>query len=379
MKISEEEGLLVQISQKGLRKILKRALNDDPVEKNDLRTLFQARGSDILQIAQVADIIRERQVGEAITYVVNRNINFTNVCTRNCLFCAYSVNEKSEQAYFEISTDYLKQKITETHPYKITEVCIQGGIHPDLRYEHYKLLIDRIHAVNPSLHIHAFSPQEIKYAASSTEMDIEDVLRELIKSGLGSIPGTAAEILDDSMRKIICPNKVTTDEWTDIIELAHDLGLRSTATILFGHIENNSHWITHLHHIKNIQEKTKGFTEFIPLPFISDNTPLNKQKNYSVRKMSSLDYILFYAVSRLYLGRVIPNLQTSWVKLGFPLSQILLTSGCNDFGGTLFEENITRSAGGCFGQKITPEEFQNQISVLHRPYSQRDTLYNYIS
>ncbi|MCK4848916.1 MAG: 7,8-didemethyl-8-hydroxy-5-deazariboflavin synthase subunit CofH [Candidatus Heimdallarchaeota archaeon] len=379
MKTSEKEGLSVQVNQKGLKKILKKAMNDDPIERNDLSTLFHARGHDIIQIAQVADVIRERQVGESITYVVNRNINFTNVCTRNCLFCAYSVSEKSQQAYFDISTDYIKQKITETHPYEITEVCVQGGIHPDLRYEHYKLLIERIHEIDSSLHIHAFSPQEISYATSSTEMDIEDVLRELIRSGLGSIPGTAAEILDDSIRKIICPNKVTTDEWTDIIEIAHDLGLRSTATILFGHIENSTHWITHLHHIKKIQEKTKGFTEFIPLPFISDNTPLNRQKEHNIRSMSSLDYILFYAVSRLYLGSVIPNLQTSWVKLGFPLSQILLTSGCNDFGGTLFEENITRSAGGDFGQKATPEDFQNQISMLHRPHSQRGTLYNRIS
>ena len=207
-------------------------------------------------------------------------------------------------------------------------------------------------------------------------MEVEDVLKEFRDNGLGSVPGTAAEILDDSVRKILCPNKVNTAEWIEIIELTHQLGIPSTATILFGHIENVNNWITHLTILRKIQEKTGGFTEFIPLPFIETETPLGKSSRYSIKQMSSLNYLLFYAVARLFLGDVIPNLQTSWVKLGLSFSQVLLTAGCNDFGGTLFEENITRCAGGNFGQRTTPEEFQKRISQLYRPYKQRDTLYH---
>ncbi|UCG04619.1 MAG: 5-amino-6-(D-ribitylamino)uracil--L-tyrosine 4-hydroxyphenyl transferase CofH [Candidatus Heimdallarchaeota archaeon] len=356
--------------------MLKRALNDQWPTSEDLKTLFTAQGREIPLLGQVADIIRERQTGSVITYVVNRNINFTNVCTNNCLFCAYSVSPNSEKGYFDVSFDTLRKKIEETQPYQITEVCVQGGIHPKITFETYLEILQNLKEIDPTLHIHAFSPQEITHAASSLEEDVEDVLREFKRNGLDSIPGTAAEILDDNIRKRICPQKISSADWIHIIELCHQLRIPTTATILFGHIENHLHWIHHLSLLRKIQEKTRGFTEFIPLPFIAENTQLKRKFSSHIYKLTSLDYVKFYAVSRLYLGEAFKNIQTSWVKLGFPLAEITLTTGCNDFGGTLFEENITRSAGGSFGQFTTPKTFQSSIQELQRIACERGTLYD---
>ncbi|UCE14115.1 MAG: 7,8-didemethyl-8-hydroxy-5-deazariboflavin synthase subunit CofH [Candidatus Heimdallarchaeota archaeon] len=378
MRIADLEEVDLHPARSELKGILKRILNDEVPTDDEISILFSAQGREILLLGQIADVIRERQVGSLITYVVNRNINFTNICTKRCRFCAYSVNPGQEEGYFNISTDFFRKKIEETYPYRITEVCVQGGIHPSLNFEKYLEILSNLKEIDPSLHIHAFSPQEVTHAAFTAEKDIEDVLREFKKQGLGSLPGTAAEILDDTIRKIICPNKVNTSDWIHIIELAHELGIRTTATILFGHIESPRHWVQHLSLLRRIQEKTRGFTEFIPLPFIAKNTPLKQDYHLNLRELSDLDYIKFYAVSRLFLGDIFKNVQTSWVKLGFPLAQITLTVGCNDFGGTLFEENLTRSAGGSFGQMVTPETFQEMIHQLQRSYCERGTLYNLI-
>ena len=351
-------------------------MDDQKPTSDELEILFSAQGREILLLGQVADIIRERQTGSVITYVVNRNINFTNICVNNCLFCAYSVPPNSKDGYFDISFDSLRKKIEETHPYRITEVCVQGGIHPKVTFETYLEILRNIKEIDPSLHIHAFSPQEIAHAAHSIGEDIEVVLREFKHHGLDSIPGTAAEILDDNIRQIICPQKISSAEWIHIIELSHQLRIPTTATILFGHIENFNHWIHHFSVLRMIQEETQGFTEFIPLPFIGKNTRLMTNFSSQINKLTGLDYMKFYAVSRLYLGEFFKNIQTSWVKLGFPMAQITLTTGCNDFGGTLFEENITRSAGGSFGQFITPEKFRSSIQQLQRTPRERGTLYN---
>ncbi|UCG90247.1 MAG: 5-amino-6-(D-ribitylamino)uracil--L-tyrosine 4-hydroxyphenyl transferase CofH [Candidatus Heimdallarchaeota archaeon] len=368
------EDVDLRKARRKLRNILKQALNDEIPTIEELSILFSAQGHEIHLLGQVADVIRERQVGSTITYVVNRNINFTNVCSNNCLFCAYSVPPDSKDGYFDISIENFRKKIEKTYPYQITEVCVQGGIHPALNFDTYIEILQNLKGIDPTLHIHAFSPQEITHAANSIEEDVEEVLREFKKHGLGSIPGTAAEILDDNVRKAICPHKLSSAEWIHTIELCHQLGIPTTATILFGHIEGSHHWVRHLSILRMIQEKTHGFTEFIPLPFIAENTQL-KQK-HSFHKLSNLDYIKFYAVSRLFLGDLFKNIQTSWVKLGFPMAQITLKAGCNDFGGTLFEENITRSAGGVFGQIATPEKFQMSIHRLQRTSCERGTLYN---
>lgn len=366
----------LSLLRSNLKIILKNSLNEQDPSEKDLKTLFSAKGREILIIGQVADKIRRQQVGETITYVINRNINFTNVCSKKCLFCAFSVDSDSKYAYLNLSREYFKQKIEEINSYPITEICVQGGIHPDLTFEAYIQILDHLRTLNPQLHIHAYSPQEVFNAAETSQLDIETVLKEFRSHGLGSLPGTAAEILDDDLRKHICPKKIPTSKWVEIIKLAHELDIPTTATILFGHIENSNHWITHLSKIKKIQIETGGFTEFIPLPFVAANTPLKRNTSKSIVNLTKLDFIKFYAVSRLFLGDTIRNIQTSWVKLGFPLAETTLTAGCNDFGGTLFEENITRSAGGVFGQFTTPEQFQKSISRLKRPYCERGTLYN---
>ena len=376
MHQTDLEEIDLQIAKKELQYILKRVLDDQKPTPEELKILLTAQGREILLLGQVADIIRERQTGSVITYVVNRNINFTNICINNCLFCAYSVSPDSKDGYIDISLDILRKKIEQTKPYHITEVCVQGGIHPKITFDTYLEILHNIKEIDPTLHIHAFSPQEIAHAAHSIGEDVEDVLREFKRKGLDSIPGTAAEILDDSIRKIICPQKITSAEWIRIIELSHQLGIPTTATILFGHIENYNHWIHHFSVLQDIQEKTRGFTEFIPLPFIGKNTQLKKKFSSQINELSGLDYMKFYAISRLYLGDLFKNIQTSWVKLGFPLAQITLTTGCNDFGGTLFEENITRSAGGSFGQFTTPEKFRSYIQQLERTACERGTLYN---
>ncbi|MFX0170562.1 MAG: 7,8-didemethyl-8-hydroxy-5-deazariboflavin synthase subunit CofH [Candidatus Hodarchaeota archaeon] len=377
--MTDSEGIDLSHTNSELRKILRRALNDEFPTTNDLSILFSAHGRDILLLGQVADIIRERQVGATITYVVNRNVNFTNVCSINCPFCAYSVSADSEKGYLDYSVDYLQKKIEETYPYRITEVCVQGGIHPAINFEIYLEILRNFKTIDPTLHIHAFSPQEVYHAALSSEIEIEEVLQEFKQHGIGSLPGTAAEILDDNLRRKICPKKIKTAKWVQIIKIAHNLGIPTTSTILFGHIEKPQHWIQHLSLIRQIQEETHGFTEFIPLPFIAKKTSLKKKYRTQIPKFSGLDYVKFYSVARLYLGDIIKNIQTSWVKLGFPLAQLTLTTGCNDFGGTLFEENITRSAGGEYGQVTTPEKFQSKILQLKRPFSERGTLYNLLS
>ncbi|MFX1505904.1 MAG: 7,8-didemethyl-8-hydroxy-5-deazariboflavin synthase subunit CofH [Promethearchaeota archaeon] len=376
MHQADFEEINLRIAKKEIQCILRRALDEQGPTVEELSVLFSAQGREIYLLAQVADIIRERQVGSVITYVVNRNINFTNVCTNNCLFCAYSVPPDSITGYIDISIDTLREKIEETLPYHITEVCVQGGIHPEITFETYIEILQNLKEIDSNLHIHAFSPQEITHAANSIGEDVEEVLREFKRKGLDSIPGTAAEILDDKIRRIICPQKINSSNWINIIELSHQLGIPTTATILFGHIENSNHWIHHLTLLQKIQEKTKGFTEFIPLPFIAENTQLKSKFSSQINELTGLDYMKFYAISRLYLGDSFKNIQTSWVKLGFPLAQITLTTGCNDFGGTLFEENITRSAGGRFGQLTTPEKFQSYILQLERTACERGTLYN---
>ncbi len=359
-----------------LRLILKTALNDEFPNKTDLEVLYKSKGREIFVLAHVADIVRERQVGNDITYVVNLNINFTNICVKNCLFCAYSVPNKSTEGFLRYSSEYFEETIAKTFPYQITEVCVQGGIHPSLDFEIYNEIITNLRKVAPKIHIHAFSPQEIMNAATKSNLEVEEVLKELKKSGLDSIPGTAAEILNDDIRRIICPNKISTKEWTEIITIAHQTSIPTTATILFGHIENWEHWVEHLSILKQLQEQTKGFSEFIPLPFIAEKTKLKKQFEEQIQSLNSLDYLKFYSIARLYLGESFHNIQTSWVKLGIPLAQLTLNAGCNDFGGTLFLENITRSAGGLFGERQTPEMIQAHIQQLSRPFRERKTLYD---
>ncbi len=316
---------------------------------------------------ELADRLRDEIRGTRVTFVVNRNINFTDICINRCLFCSYRNREK-----FVLSEEEIKRKVEEAVDYGCTELTVQGGLIPDAGVEFYASILSAIRDVSRDIHVHAFSPMEILHAARNDGIDAEDVLRELKQKGLDSMPGTAAEILVDDVRKIICPEKLTTEQWVDVITTAHSLGIPTTATMMYGHIETWNDRFEHLRVIKAIQEETAGFTEFIPLPFMNKNNRLGE----IARPSSGFEDLLLIAIARIFLYPVVENIQASWVKMGKKLAQASLYTGANDFGGTLIEENISKSAGATSGEFMSVEEIVETISSAGRLPAQRDTLYN---
>ena len=317
---------------------------------------------------QLADELRKEQKGDIVTYVSNRNINFTNVCVGNCKFCAF--REEKERGYL-LSMDAVLSKVEEAVNNDATEICIQGGLHPDLTLPDYCRIVEEIKS-NFDVHIHAFSPMEIYHVARNSRMSEEEVLKELKKAGLGSVPGTAAEILDDSIREIICPKKIKTARWVEIIKTAHRLGIPSTSTILYGHIESLENRIDHIFKIREIQKETGGFTEFVPLKFMRKNNELGRMVN---REVSFLENANVHALSRVILHPYCVNVQASWVKLGVADVQKMLHFGVNDLGGTLMEESISRLSGSLAGEYMRPEDFERLIKDAGRTPKRRDTLY----
>ncbi len=316
---------------------------------------------------ELADRLRDEIRGTRVTFVVNRNINFTDICINRCLFCSYRNREK-----FVLSEEEIKRKVEEAVDYGCTELTVQGGLIPDAGVEFYASILSAIRDVSRDIHVHAFSPMEILHAARNDGIDAEDVLRELKQKGLDSMPGTAAEILVDDVRKRICPEKLTTEQWVDVITTAHSLGIPTTATMMYGHIETWNDRFEHLRVIKAIQEETAGFTEFIPLPFMNKNNRLGE----IARPSSGFEDLLLIAIARIFLYPVVENIQASWVKMGKKLAQASLYTGANDFGGTLIEENISKSAGATSGEFMSVEEIVETISSANRLPAQRDTLYN---
>ena len=316
----------------------------------------------------LADELRKEQKGDIVTYVSNRNINFTNVCVGNCKFCAF--REEKERGYL-LSMDAVLSKVEEAVNNDATEICIQGGLHPDLTLPDYCRIVEEIKS-NFDVHIHAFSPMEIYHVARNSRMSEEEVLKELKKAGLGSVPGTAAEILDDSIREIICPKKIKTARWVEIIKTAHRLGIPSTSTILYGHIESLENRIDHIFKIREIQKETGGFTEFVPLKFMRKNNELGRMVN---REVSFLENANVHALSRVILHPYCVNVQASWVKLGVADVQRMLHFGVNDLGGTLMEESISRLSGSLAGEYMSPEDFERLIKDAGRTPKRRDTLY----
>ncbi|MCW3133940.1 MAG: 5-amino-6-(D-ribitylamino)uracil--L-tyrosine 4-hydroxyphenyl transferase CofH [Methanophagales archaeon] len=316
----------------------------------------------------LADELRREKKSDVVTYVVNRNINFTNVCVGNCKFCAF--REEKERGYL-LSMDAVLSKVEEAVNNEATEICIQGGLHPDLAITDYCGIIEAIKS-NFDVHLHAFSPMEIYHVAQNSGMSEEEVLRELKKAGLGSIPGTAAEILDDSIRGIICPKKLKTEKWVEIIKTAHRLGIPSTATIMYGHIESLENRIDHIFKIREIQKETGGFTEFVPLKFMRKNNELGRMVN---REIPFLENAAVHALSRVVLHPYCVNVQASWVKLGVTDVQRMLHFGVNDLGGTLMEESISRLSGSLAGEYMSPEDFERLIKDAGRTPKRRDTLY----
>ncbi len=347
-------------------------------EITDLSQLLKKRGKELWIQTSLADELRFQQVGDNVSFVVNQNINFTRHCLGSCRFCSYSLREEVEDnSITRMSLEDIKIETETAVARGCTEICIQGGLDSELDYEYYIDLLNTIKSVSSNIHIHGFSPSEIAYLSQISEETVEDVFKDLIDHGLDSFPGTAAEILVDDIRRIICPDKISTEQWVNVVLTGHSLGLKSTSTMMYGHIESIEDEAEHLTILKYIQSISGGFTEFVPLPFIHANTVLYKYLGARPSSTGMHDLAL-YSTARLFLGDSIPNIQVSWVKLGPKFSQVILGSGVNDLGGTIFNEKITKSAGGTFGEEKSIEEFIELIRDANRKPVQRDTLYNII-
>jgi FO synthase len=336
-------------------------------------TLATAQDESLDALVAVADTLRRESVGDAITYVVNRNINFTNVCFVGCSFCGFARGPGASDSY-SLSLDDVVRKAHEAWERGATEVCIQGGLPRDLNGFFYRDLLRAIKRAIPAMHVHAFSPMEISYGVEKTGMGLRDYLRMMKDEGLGSIPGTAAEILDDRVRRELSPNKLPVVRWVEIITTAHELGIPTTSTMMYGHVEEPADWVRHLLLLRGIQKRTGGFTEFVPLGFIHANTRLYKHGGARAGAQRD-EHLRVHALSRVLLHRAISNLQVSWVKLGFEMSLACLNAGANDFSGTLMEESISKAAGATFGEFVSPEEFRRLIRSIGRVPAERTTTY----
>jgi 7,8-didemethyl-8-hydroxy-5-deazariboflavin synthase CofH subunit len=335
--------------------------------------LAYARGDDLFGLVVAANELRRQLVGDTVTYVVTRNINFTNVCIVGCKFCAFAVGPRHETAYF-MSLDEVANKVREAARWGATEVCIQGGLPRDLPPFYYRDILRAVKVAVPTMHCHAFSPMEMLYGVELTGMPVREYLLMLKDAGLDTLPGTAAEILDDDVRHVLSRNKLSVAQWREIIETAHQCGIRSTSTMMYGHSETVEQWVNQLLLLREIQSRTGGFTEFVPLGFIHDNTLLFEQG--LARAGATLEeHMKVHALARLMLAGSIDHIQVSWVKLGREVSQLALLAGADDYGGTLFEENISRLAGASFGQYVSTDEFQERILELGRVPAQRNTTY----
>ncbi|MGH8229079.1 MAG: 5-amino-6-(D-ribitylamino)uracil--L-tyrosine 4-hydroxyphenyl transferase CofH, partial [Steroidobacteraceae bacterium] len=359
-----------------IERILARALRGDTLETREIVALFDAEGTDLEHILGAADRLRAEVVGPRVTYVVNRNINYTNICRYHCGFCAFSKSGTKAlrgPAYL-LDMAEIARRTAEAAERGATEVCLQGGIHPEFTGNTYLDIVAAVKGAVPGMHVHAFSPLEVTHGARTLGMPLETFLRRLKAAGLSTLPGTAAEILDDEVRALICPDKVTTDEWLGVMRTAHAVGLRSTATIMFGHVDQPLHWARHLLRLRALQEHTGGFTEIVPLPFVHMEAPLWR-KGLARPGPTFREAVLMHAVARLALHPGFQNVQASWVKLNPEGVSACLLAGANDLGGTLMDESITRAAGGANGQQMTAADLARITAALGRPLAERSTLY----
>ena len=357
--------------------VLHRAQAGETLAEAEIVRLFQARGDAFAQVCEAADQLRRRVNGDTVSYVVTRNINYTNVCYFRCQFCAFSKGKLSENLRgrpYDLDLPEIRRRVEEAWDRGATEVCLQGGIHPEYTGATYVGVCRAIKEAVPDIHIHAFSPLEIWQGAKTLGRTLPDFLRELKEAGLSSLPGTAAEILDDEIRAVICPDKIKTAEWLEVMEAAHGVGLRATTTIMYGHVDRYEHWARHLLRLRALQARTGGFTEFVPLPFVPMETPIYL-KGRARRGATWREAVLMHAVGRLALHPLITNIQTSWVKMGEGGAAFCLDAGANDLGGTLMNESITRAAGAVHGQEMPPQAMEEAIRGIGRTPRQRTTLY----
>ena len=373
-KPSEKLTRLFSTVEPVIAQILQGVLANQEVSELQGLQLFGTTGDELEALIETADLLRARAVGDQGSFVTTRNINFTNVCNMGCKFCGFA-KRKTQAGAELLSFKQIAERAQQAWDGGATEVCIQGGLHPDIKGDHYRNILKAIKAQVPDMHIHAFSPFEIWYGALKSRMSTKAFIQDLIDHGLGSMPGTAAEILDVEIRKQLTKDKLSTEQWIDIITTAHQLGLPTTATIMYGHIDSPKHWVDHISKIRAIQKQTGGFTEFVPLGFVHYESPLYTKNNH-VRPGPTFDEnIKMHAISRVMLNGWIDNIQASWVKLGPEYATQMLRAGVNDLGGTLMNENITRSSGGIYGQEMTSSQMIEMISRAGLKPVRRNTLY----
>ncbi|RLA47632.1 MAG: 7,8-didemethyl-8-hydroxy-5-deazariboflavin synthase subunit CofH, partial [Gammaproteobacteria bacterium] len=364
-----------------VRDIVARCRDVGELNEADVTRLFNSRGDDFAYVVRQADQLRQQANGDTVSYVVNRNINYTNVCYFKCQFCAFSKGKLSESLRgrpYDISGEDIAQRCIEAWERGATEVCMQGGIHPDYTGQTYLDILHTVRSATPDMHIHAFSPLEVWQGAETLDVDVPTFLRQLRMAGLNTLPGTAAEVLHEEVREQLCPDKLNTTQWLQVMAAAHDEGFRTTATIMYGHIDQPRHWASHLLHIRELQQRTGGFTEFVPLPFVPMEAPMYL-KGKSRRGPSFREAILMHAVARLVFHGLIDNIQASWVKMGAAGVAACLDAGVNDLGGSLMNESITRAAGSGHGQEWVPAHMEQQIRAAGRRPRMRSTLYTDVS
>jgi FO synthase subunit 2 len=359
-----------------LSEAVDKALDGKELAVKDCEVLLNASGLGFHVLLAAADEVRRLKVGNLVTFVVNRNINFTNVCVVRCGFCAFSHPPDSVEAYL-MKPSKVADRAAEAWKTGATEVCIQGGIHPEINLEYYVEVLREVKRAAPEIHIHAYSPMEVYYAAKKAEIKVEEALKRLREAGLDSMPGTAAEILDNRVRRVICPRKLKVEDWVKIVKAAHQLKIPTTSTIMYGHVENVNHIAAHLALIREIQKETGGFTEFIPLSFVHPKAPIYLE-GLARPGAIGIEDLKVHAAARLMLQGYINNIQVSWVKLGLKLAQVALNAGANDLGGTLMEENISRAAGSTSGQHLPEAELIRTIRRIGRIPAQRTTTYQII-
>ena len=335
--------------------------------------LLQVKGRDIYQVIAAAEEVKREQVSDQVTYVINYNLNLSNICLNNCLFCGFNESLDSPAAY-RLDFKEIKEHLDQAKKEEVSEICLVSGLHPDFDLNTYLEIIEEIKAYLPKVHLHGITPAELEHALRNKELSLQEGYALLQEAGLDSVPGTAAEILVPQVREKICPDKISADQWIEAIKAAHQLGLRSTATILYGHLETTAERVEHLRIIRDLQDETGGFTEFIPLSFIPYETPLGHQGQVREETTGRED-LLMIAVSRLFLDNI-TNLQASWVKYGPKLAQLMLTAGANDLGGTLFNENISQAAGRETAEYLAPERMRDLISDMGYRPQERSTLYD---
>jgi 7,8-didemethyl-8-hydroxy-5-deazariboflavin synthase CofH subunit len=379
---SGDAGRLVSVLDRispDVRAILGRALDGAELSVAEADVLAGATGRDLQALTLTADELRRRHVGDTVTYVINRNINFTNVCIKHCGFCAFSRDHREEEGYL-LPIEEVVRRAREAWELGASEVCIQAGLPPKLDGRFYIDLTRALKAALPGLHLHAFSPEEVLYGSVRSGLSIKEYLAELKAAGLGTLPGTSAEILDQPIRDRIARGRITVDQWVEVITTAHALGIRTTSTIMYGHVETPAHWVRHMALLRDIQKDTGGFTEFVPLSLIHSEAPMySKALVPGVRPgATGLEVVRMHALARVLLGPVLRNIQASWVKEGPKLAQALLDAGANDLGGTLINESISTSAGAQYGQLVGPAELRRWIRDAGRVPALRDTVYNIV-